>query len=378
MGETTISTALREDPVSRMRRLQSGRRTQSGEVMDDIYSAYFGTARDRLVGGEVDQLVDSFLLAEGASTQGSTRCVGRLKEGRALAIIGGSGTGKSRTLDRHFLKREEFAGYGDPNSDCPLISLTVPSPCTPRLLGMSILNRIPYTISRELKENVVWELVHHQLQLRGIRFLHLDELQHVQQSRNVVEIKKVQDSLKSLMQSPRWPVWLILSGLPSITSMLSGDEDAGEHGDQQVWRRTRFVVFEDLDLAKDTPLVRHLLRTFAGEKAALSIDALESDEFIARLLHASIYRLGIGIEFVQDAIWNALLQESRSLGMEHFAAAFAARTGCLPADNVFNAALTDWHLIDPRKVLQRKVQGASQNAGELPAKFKAPRDTRNK
>lgn len=378
MGETTITTDLHEDPVSRMRRLQSGRRTHSAEVMAGISSAYFVTARDRVVDAEVDQHIDSFLLAEGASIAGSARCVGRLKEGRALAIIGGSGTGKSRTLDRHFLKREEFAGYGDPDSDCMLISLTTPSPCTLRLLGVSILNALRYTTSRELRENVVWELVHHQLQLRGIRFLHIDELQHVQQSRNVVEIGKVQDSLKGLMQSPRWPVWLILSGLPSITSLLSGDESAGEDGDQQVWRRTRFVVFEDLDLAKDAPLIRHLLRSFGGEKAALSIDALENDEFIARLLHASIYRLGIAIEFVQDAIWNALLQDSRSLGMEHFAAAFAARSGCLPADNVFNAAITDWHLIDPRKVLQRKVQSDSQDGSDLPAKFKAPRDTRNK
>lgn len=378
MGKTTITPALHEDAVSRLRRLQSGRRTHSAEIMAGISSAYLGTARDRVVDAEVDQLIDSFLLAEDASAAGFARCVGRLKEGRALAIIGGSGTGKSRTLDRHFLKREEFAGYGDPNSDCMLVSFTAPSPCTPRLLAMSILNAIRYTTSRELRENVAWELVHHQLELRGIRFLHIDELQHVQQSRNVVEIGKVQDSLKGLMQSPRWPVWLILSGLPSITSLLSGDESAGEDGDQQVWRRTRFVVFEDLDLAKDAPLIRHLLRSFGGEKAALSIDALEDDEFIARLLHASIYRLGIAIEFVQDAIWNALLQDSRSLGMEHFAAAFAARTGCLPADNVFNAAITDWHLIDPRKVLQRKVQSDSQDGSDLPAKFKAPRDTRNK
>ncbi len=378
MDTTKIMPALQEDPVSRMRRLQSGRRTHSGKVMAGISSVYFGTARDRIVDAELDQLIDSFLLAEDASAAGSARCVGRLKEGRALAIVGGSGTGKSRTLDRHFLKREEFAGYGDPNSDCLLISLTAPSPCTPRLLGMSILNAIRYTISRELKENVVWELVHHQLQLRGIRFLHIDELQHVQQSRNALEIGKVQDTLKGLMQSPRWPVWLILSGLPSITSMLSGDENAGEDGDQQVWRRTRFVVFEDLDLAKDAPLIRHLLGSFGSEKAALSVASLENDEFIARLLHASINRLGIAIEFVQDAIWNALLQESRSLSMEHFAAAFAARTGCLPADNVFNAAITEWHLIDPRSVLKRSTLSEPQDGNVLPTKFKSPRDRRNK
>uniref|UniRef100_A0A9E7ZQ58 ATP-binding protein n=1 Tax=Bosea sp. NBC_00436 TaxID=2969620 RepID=A0A9E7ZQ58_9HYPH len=360
-----------EDAVARMRRLQSERRAKGGDVMKNVLSAYFTTPRDRLLEAELDNLVDAFLLSRGALDGDATRRVGRLREGRALTVVGGPGTGKSRTLDRHFLKREEFAGYGDPNGDCMLISVTAPSPCTLRLLGMSVLAALGYETSRELKENVVWDLVHHQLELRGVHFLHIDELQHVLQSRNQLEIAKVQDTLKGLMQHRRWPVWLILSGLPGIATMLSGDE--------QVWRRTRHVVFEDLTLERDAGLVRRLIAVYAVEKAGLEVGNLATDEFIARLLHASIFRFGIAIELIQDAARHALLLESPALTRDHFAAAFAARTGCVPDRNIFTAA-QDWHLIDPREALQRKDPAdlVVPEEKKETKKSKAPRDVRNK
>ena len=41
-------------------------------------------------------------------------------------------------------------------------------------------------------------------------------------------------------------------------------------GDEQVWRRTRHVIFEDLTLERDAGLVRRLIAVYAGEKAGLS------------------------------------------------------------------------------------------------------------
>lgn len=276
MATRSSPNGPKELAVTRMRRLQSERRARSGDVMAGILSAYFYTARDRLLEAELDLLIDSFLVAEGVTSSQPSHGVGRLREGRALTVIGGSGTGKSRALDRHFLKRGEFEGYGDPNSDCMLISVIAPSPSTLRLLGLEVLCALGYEVARELKENVVWNLVNHQLELRGIRFLHVDELQHVQQSRNTVEIGKIQDTLKRLMQNPKWPVWLILSGLPSITTMLCGNEDdEDDEGTEQVWRRIRYVVFEDLKLEKDAHLIRQLIKSFGAERAALSINVGE-------------------------------------------------------------------------------------------------------
>jgi len=369
MEGTETNIIPHEDAVARMRRLQSERRAKGGDVMKNVLAAYFTTPRDRLLEAEVDNLVDAFLLSQDALESDASRRVGRLREGRALTVIGESGAGKSRSLDRLFLKRAEFAGYGNQNADCMLISVTAPSPCTLRLLGMSVLAALGYETTRELKENVVWDLVHHQLELRGVRFLHIDELQHVLQSRNQLEIAKVQDTLKGLMQHRPWPIWLILSGRPGIATVLSGDE--------QVWRRTRHVVFEDLTLERDAGLMRRLVAVFAVEKAGLEIGNLATDELIARLLHASIFRFGIAIELIQDAVSHALLHGSDALGVAHFAAALAARTGCPPDRNIF-LVVQDWHLIDPREGLQRKDAADLAVPDEKTTKQKAPRDVRNK
>lgn len=123
--------------------------------------------------------------------------------------------------------------------------------------------------------------------------------------------------------------------------------------------------------------MRHLVKLYGAEKAALSIDGLTEDEFLARLLHAAVYRLGIAIELVQDAIRHALRLGSGALTVEHFAAAFAARTGSTPDRNVFSATSVDWPLIDPRRGLHRD-DPAKIEPNDHKTKIRTPRDVRNK
>lgn len=376
METTVLNPASTEDAISRMRRLQSERRARGGGVMAGVLSAYITTPRDKILEAELDGLIDSFLLAQDATEEGLSRQVGRLREGRALTVTGQSGAGKTRTLERHFLKREEFAGYGDRDADSILISVSTPSPCTLRLLGLEVLAALGYETSRKLEENVVWDMVQHHMALRGVRFLHIDELQHVLQTRNPIEIGKVQDTLKRLMQNKAWPVWLILSGLPEIGRFFAEDE--------QVWRRSRHVVFGDLTLERDAGLVRRLIASYGKDKAILSVDGVLADPFVARLLHAAIGRFGIVIEYIQDAIREALLNEEDSLTVDHFAAAYAARTGCQPDANVFTAS-GDWWLIRPREGLVREGPEDDEEEDEQPKVHRGrkrgrntkPRDRRN-
>lgn len=363
--ETTVPTPHSVDAtISRMRKLQSARRERNGDVMAGVLSAYVTTPRDALLAKELDNLIDGFLSAQEAAEQDASRQVGRLREGRALTVTGASGAGKTRTLERHFFKREEFAGYGDRDSDCILVSVSTPSPCTLRLLGMEVLKALGYETTRKLEENVVWDMVQNHLAVRGVCFLHIDELQHVLQSRNPVEVAKVRDTLKRLMQNKAWPVWLILSGLPEIGNLFAGDE--------QVWRRSRQIFFENLTLEKDTALVRHLITSYGKDKASLSVASVTTDALIGRLIHAGIGRFGIVIEIIQDAINEALLGEADELRLEHFASAYAARTGCLPEANVFTAA-NDWWLLNPRDA------PLHEECPEDPeVKVRAPRDRRNR
>lgn len=374
MDTITINPGGTEDAISRMRRLQALRRTPDRQVTAGSLAVYITTARDKVLTAELDALIDSFLMAQDAAAESPSRQVGRLREGRALTVTGKSGAGKTRALERHFLKREEFAGYGDPNSDCILVSVTVPSPCTLGRLGLELLSVLGNTITRKVEENVIWKMVGHHLALRGVRFLHIDELQHVLQTRNPVEIRKVQDTLKRLMQNKEWPVWLILSGLPEIGLFFADDE--------QVWRRTRHVVFNDLTLERDADLVRRLVTDYGRGKANLSVDGVTGDPFIARLLHAALGRFGIAIEFIQDAIREALLQDADALTVEHFAAAYTARTGCLPEANVFTAD-GDWWLIRPREGLVREEQIVGEDDEDEKPKARRgrrgaqPRDRKN-
>ena len=323
-----------EDPLSRIRRLRSPERVQVSAKIAQLQSAYFGTERDNLLEIEINMLFDSFSEAEEAE---GNRRVGRLREGRALTVTGASGAGKTRALDRNFMKREDLLGYGDRESDCPLVSVMAPSPCTPRLLGESILKALGYPVERKLEENLAWDLVHKTLALRRVKFLHIDELQHALQSRNPVEIGKVQDSLKGLLQDKDWPVWLILSGLPSVRSFLASDI--------QIRRRTRHVVFRDLKLPDDIPMVRRLITFYAKDKGGCGAEIARDNDLIGRLLHAANGSFGVVIELIQDAVGQALRLSDTELSSEHFGAAYAARTGCIRENNVFVVA-TDWDLID--------------------------------
>lgn len=330
----TITNVEPEDPIARMRRLRSQQRSTLSATMTQIQSAYFGTERDNLLEDEISILIDSFLEFEAAE---AIRRVGRLREGRALTVTGASGAGKSRALDRVFLKRGEFQGYGKKESDCLLVSVVAPSPCTLRLMGESILKALGYPLERRLEENVAWDLVRKTLALRQVRFLHIDELQHVLQSRNAVEIGKMQDTLKGLMQDKDWPVWLILSGLPKVSTFLAHDI--------QVRRRTRHVVFRDLNFPDDIPMVRRLITFYAKDKGGRGAAIAQDNDLIGRLLHAARGSFGIVIELIQDAVGYAIRLDDSELLSEHFAAAYAARTGCIRENNVFVVA-TDWDLID--------------------------------
>lgn len=323
-----------EDPFSRMRRLRSQQRADVSGAMTPLLSAYFGTERDKILDDELSLLIDSFLEAEAVE---DSRRVGRLREGRALTVTGVSGAGKSRALERLFMKRDEFLGYGKKESDCPLVSVITPSPCTLRLLGEEILKAVGYPVERTLKENVVWGLVHQNLALRRVRFLHIDELQHVVQSRNSVEVGKVQDTLKALMQDKDWPVWLILSGLPSVSTFLAKDP--------QVWRRTRHVVFRDLELPGDVRVIRKLIEFYGKDKGGRTVGISDDADFLGRLRHAASGRFGVIVELIQDSVRQALSLGDSSLLVDHFIAVYAARTGCVRDNNVF-AAPVDWDLID--------------------------------
>ncbi|WP_341987773.1 TniB family NTP-binding protein [Azorhizobium sp. AG788] len=334
----------RESSLERMRRLQTTQRASVSDRVAKLHSAYIISDRDRVIGERIEEMIDHCLRVQDARESGNL--VGRLAEARPLMVLGESGSGKTRSLTRIFRRRQEFEGYGDRSVDCPLLSVDVPSPCTMRMLGMATLQAAGYPVTRELREAEVWQIVPAVLKQRGVYFLHFDEVGHVLQCHNPIEIQKVRNTFKSLMQSKDWPVWLILSGTPDIAALTQ------DPADEQVWRRALPLYIEDIDLKKDAKLVRDAMLGLGQDKGELDVPLFSDDSLIARLIHAAINRFGIVIELIQDAVENALHGGAKRLEVRHFAEAYKRRTGCDPDSNVFTQDI--WEKIDPRLALRRR------------------------
>ena len=316
--------------------------TDNDDVMRRVLRAYAKHERDTELADEVEKLIKT---SERAFFHGdpATR-VGRLAEGRILAVIGQPGAGKTRALERIFYQREEFWKIAD-IEDRTLISVKAPSPCTLKQLGNSLLKALGYPTVRDLKENIVWQMVRERLQTHGVRYVHIDELQHAVEYATDGELQKVRNTLKALLQQSDWPVCLILSGLPMLIPFIQGE--------RQLKRRSRFVTFADMSLSTDRDDIHAMARGMIIGAGKLSARTIFNDAFYARLLHAAEYQFGTMIEYVQDAIDEALDEGVTEITIDHFANVYEARSGCDSEFNVFTSV--EWHKID--------VAGALRIAG---------------
>lgn len=316
--------------LERIRGVRSTQRSSVSDAMLQVRAGYFGTATDIQLDAAMDDMFDDVIETLDASASPETGGhIGRLSEGYPLLGLGASGTRKTSSFARMIQKRREFEGFShSPHLNMsPLISVVAPSPCTLRILGLTIARAMGLPASDSMAENVVWDLIMDNIALRGLRFIHIDEFQHVMENRNVVDIGKIRNALKRLVQTPAHPVWLLITGMPEIATAIEGDT--------QLWRRKSYVLFNEMSFPRDAGLCVNMIRYFALEKAKLTCDEVEVDENVHRLMHASLFRMGIAIDVLIKAIRAALKAGSTSLQIKHFASAYKTFTGCDDGANPF-------------------------------------------
>lgn len=319
---------MAENPVSlseveRIRAHRSPERAGVSDIMKGVRGGYFGTDTDTQLDDAMNDMFDDILetldAMNGAKGGGH---LGRLSEGYPLLCTGLSGTRKSSTVARMISRRPEFAGFSvvpEENSSMA-IWVKAPSPCTLRLLGIEIATAMGYRPDPDIKENVVWNLIRDNLANRGARIIVIDELQHVIKSKNVLEIGKIQDTIKSIAQTAGYPVWMIFLGLPEISRMVEGDV--------QVWRRVEYLRFHTMSFPQDVDFCRRIVTFFALKKAGLEINDVTTDDGLHRLMHASLFRPGIAISILMRAIRAALKARCKELLPSHMAVGFAKLSGC--------------------------------------------------
>ncbi|SNB71706.1 TniB protein [Rhodoblastus acidophilus] len=305
-------------------------------IMRDLRMKYIKSPRDEKL-----QEIFQWLVGRGSLRQMPNQIANgaRLAEGRAVAVSGYSGEGKTTAIGRIFANNPNLPDFGQPS--CKVVCVTTPAPCTLKTLGRAILRALGYPLNADRKEHEIWEMVHARLAQMGTQIIFIDELQNVTSIAKKDEATRIRDTLKSLMNSPEHPVCLMFSGLPEIERFLTEDE--------QVARRTRFVKFETIN-ESNAAVIKAIIKSYTNV-AALAVTF--GDKLAERLIHASNGRFGVIIEMTLEAIEIALEAGATELTREHFATAYVWRTGNAAPANPFVA--DNWRAINSRRVHLRDV-----------------------
>ncbi|MCX8281517.1 TniB family NTP-binding protein [Phyllobacterium sp. 0TCS1.6C] len=270
---------------------------------------------------------------------------GVVMEARGIAVIGASGSGKTSAVARLFSHTPGLVIDEPETARTEVVSFLVPAPATLKFVGVTALDAVGYPFQGRRTEMIIWDMVRQHLRARRTLFLHLDEAQDLMRHQTKEAIQPVVRTLKSLMQTKIWPVGLILSGTLELRELLNHDP--------QLARRMVPVEFPRLTRHASADFALNVTQEYAARSSLQQMVNFNPD-FAARLVHAADHEFGLLIEIVIEAIQVALLARADTLDLQHFAAAFERRSGCLPGLNPFLAA--DFERINTRVLLQNEVR----------------------
>ncbi|HEY9037875.1 MAG TPA: TniB family NTP-binding protein [Roseovarius sp.] len=238
-------------------------------------------------------------------------------EANGLIITGLSRVGKSQEIKKlisDFNASDTKMPDGRPGR---IVSCVLSGRVSWKDLGIQTLNALGFEIRSNRTQVYIWERVIDQAMRQGVIAVHYDECQHV-----FVEGSKSNryflDNFKSMMKHPRWPMMLLLSGVPDLTKFVQPYE--------QLSNLLRPVHFDEINFKRDMQQLNSLMFAFA-DKGNVEIEELSTPDFLARLDHACAHRWGLVIELVIDALIRCRLEGRAQISVNDFVEEFASKTG---------------------------------------------------
>ncbi|WP_289014305.1 TniB family NTP-binding protein [uncultured Methylobacterium sp.] len=332
---------MQPDPLATIRNGLQAADLEIVDTMERVKAVYFETPTHKNVEAQLRIVLQQLLERRDPKLPAGPANV---TEARGFVLSGQARAGKSRTLGEVFRTHPSLPGYGDPEANCPLVTVIPQGACTLgrfgqdvfEQLGLPIVN-IPTGKNYELK---LAHMIRKRLKIRGVKILHVDEAHHVTEPANRKEIKKIVNMFKYLLIHLDWPVSVILSGIPALVAAIRRDT--------QLSGRMSFMPATGLFPRKDGHRIQHVVGELASV-AGLTIEASDLAAVAPRLIHAGDRQLGRSIEITYDAIRLALEGGEATLTLRTFARAYLRSRGVAPDHNPFLAR--DWRLTDPLLVL---------------------------
>ncbi len=317
-----------------------------------INGRYIGLARDAALKKAFDAMIASIAVIGIAD-------MAKPDKRRIVAICGESGAGKTTALLTHTSECATMQPYvnDDGNLIHPLLIMTAPSPCTPKLLAYEGLHAMGYPVRQSLKENEMWKLFRDVLKAHGVMWLVIDEAQHAVDASNAVEATKIGNALKNLVQMPDWPIRIVLAGVAPLDEFLSR---------KQLANRCTKIPFGKMVGASGAATMAEVLRLIIFEHAEMKTSLHKDHEFIQRLMHGCDKDFGTMVQMIRGAVELAIFTDESVITNKHFANCFETNTGRDEAENVFIAK--SWEDIKPYTASEKQVT----------ARHRRPRRSQNK
>ncbi|MBU2957163.1 ATP-binding protein [Paracoccus sp. 1_MG-2023] len=266
---------------------------------------------------------------------------GMIAEARCIALIGASGSGKTRAAEHLFATQPDLVLHNCDSSRLDIASFQVPSPATLKFVGQTALETLGYELRRDRSAQIIWSMVKAHLQARRTMFLHIDEAQDLMRHQTPRELNAVVSTLKSLLQHKSWPVGLLLTGTAELKTLINHDP--------QLARRVFPIEVARLNILVDSDRILKAIAHYAKAAGiAVSADTLNPD-LAARLVHAADREFGLMNEMIIQSLEEAMITGDEEVRREHFTSMFRKRAGCVDGLNVF--VDDDFERIDVRRLL---------------------------